>query len=311
MKKVHSYCSALFMLLVCCTMGLADSAHTVYTRDALIVEEYPVTRDELYNADSEHFKKRAKWRTPAFSLERLNKMFSPLGYTFYQACPECSFDFYHGKKLLIGGIDNIRGVSIDHKRSHFVFYASQLGKKFPEGELVCMDGVITRCSRDTMYGCGNLGPLYVNGELVWCDVKTEGHAQWDGVIRDAQKILYTFTFQFGAGSMPVYFKTIDSKWLLQIRDVGRAILDGEDLCKKYGYSGMWKYRLLKGKPFFFFTHKGDKKFRISYDGKEIPGLWYDFIGDNGGWTVLGNDVMVWFSAMRGDQCYYVEAGIYE
>jgi hypothetical protein len=62
---------------------------------------------------------------------------------------------------------------------------------------------------------------------------------------------------------------------------------------------------------FFFTHKGDKKFRISYNGKEIPHLWYDFVGDNGEWIVFGNDVMVWFGAMRDNQLYYVEAGIYE
>ena len=162
-----------------------------------------------------------------------------------------------------------------------------------------------------MDGWGQLGPYFLDGELVWCDVKTEGYARWDGVIRSKKKILYTFTFEYGAGSMPVYFQTQDNSWLLQIRNDGRVILDGEDLREKYGYAGMWKYRLLQGKAFFFFTHQGDKRFRISYNEKEIPGLWYDYIGDNGGWTVSGNEVMVWFAAMRGDQWYYVEAGIYE
>jgi hypothetical protein len=311
MKNVRLYCSALFILLVVCGIGQTGSTQTVYSSDSLVVEEYPVTRDGLYNADAAHFNKRAHWRTPAFGLETLNTMFSPLGYTFTQACPECSFDFYHGQKLLIGGIDNIRGVSIDNKRSHFVFYASQSGKRFPEAELVCMDGIITRCSRDTMYGWGTLGPLYVNGELVWCDVKTEGHALWEGVVRNKKEVIYTFDFQFGAGAMPVYFQAIDGRWLLHIRNDGRVILDGEDLRTRYGYDGMWGYRLITGKPFFFFTHKGDKRFRISYEGKEIPDLWYDFIGDNGGWTVSGNEVMVWFAAMRGAHCYYVEAGVYE
>ena len=311
MKKLKVYCSALFILLVLCGIGQTGNTQTVYASGSLILEEYPVTRDNLYDATSEHFKKRAKWRTPAFDLKTLNKQFSPLGYTFVQACPECSFDFYQGTKLLVGGIDNIRGISLDHEGGHFVFYASQLGKQFPESELICMDGEIQRCTKDKMDGWGQLGPYYVKGEWVWCEVIDKGHARWEGIIRNEKKILYTFDFQFGAGAMPVYFHATDDRWLLQIRDDGRVILDGEDLCTKYNYAGMWEYRLLKGNPFFFFTHRGDKKFRISYKGKEIPDLWYDFIGDDGGWTVSGNEVMVWFAVMRGDQWYYVEAGIYK
>jgi hypothetical protein len=301
----------LFILLVLSSSGQTGNTQTAYTSDSLILEEYPVTRDELYNADSEHFKKRAKWRTPASDLETLNRKFSPLGYTFVQSCPECSFDFYHDKHLVVGGIDNIRGVSLDHEGGHFVFYASQMGKRFPDSELVCMDGEIQRCTKDKMEGWGQLGPYYMHGELVWCDISDKGHAQWEGVIRNEKKILYTFTFQFGAGAMPVNFQAINGSWLVQIENDGSVILDGENLCKKYGYAGMWEYRLLKGKPFFFFSHQGEKKFRISYNGKELPDLWYDFIGDNGGWTVYGNEVMVWFAAMRGDQWYYVEAGTYE
>jgi hypothetical protein len=110
--------------------------------------------------------------------------------------------------------------------------------------------------------------------------------------------------------MPVRFEALDGYWLLQLQD-GRVILNGEDLCKKYDYTGMWGYRFLKGKPFFFFKHKGNQKVRLSYNGKQLPHLWYDFVGDNGGWTVFGNEVMVWFGAVRGDQWYYVEAGMYE
>jgi hypothetical protein len=135
-------------------------------------------------------------------------------------------------------------------------------------------------------------------------------AHREGRVRNAKKVLFEFSFEYGAGGMPVHFESLDGNWLLQIDD-GRVILNGKDLCKKYGYSRMWRYRSLKGKPFFFFTHKGDEKIRLSYNGKELPHLWYDFVGDNGGWKVFGNEVMVWFGAVRGDQWYYVEAGMYE
>jgi hypothetical protein len=152
---------------------------------------------------------------------------------------------------------------------------------------------------------------------VWCEVIYKGDimrgvnlAHWAGHVRNSKKVLYEFSFEYGAGSMPAHFEVLDGHGLLQIDD-GRVILDGEDLCKKYGYSRMWGYRFLKGKPFFFFTQKGDGKIRLSYKGKELPHLWYNFVGDNGGWKVFGNEVMVWFGAVRGDQWYYVEAGMYE
>jgi len=164
---------------------------------------------------------------------------------------------------------------------------------------------------------GNLGPAYMNNELVWCEVTFDGDtarmvnlAHWKGLIRNSKKVLYEFSFEYGAGGMPVRFGAGEGYWLLQIED-GRVILNGEDLCKKNNHAGMWGYRFFKGKPFFFFSNKRDQKIKLSYDGKEIPNLWYNFVGDNGGWTTFGNEVMVWFGAMRGNQWYYVEAGMYE
>jgi hypothetical protein len=291
---------------------------TVYVTDTLIVEEYPITRMDLYNDTLVHMKKREKWRTPSFNLIEINRKFSSLGYHFVQDCPGCPLDFYQGNKLLVKGVVDIRGFSLDEKREHFVFFATELGKRFPEDAIVCIDGKIQPCPAAEKWDrWGELGPGYVKNELVWCEVTYAGDtirevnlAHWEGRVRNAKKVLFEFSFEYGAGSIPVRFEALDRYWLLQIED-GRVILNGEDLCKKYGHSRMWGYRFLKGKPFFFFTHKGDKKIRLSYDGKEIPHLWYDFVGDNGGWTVSGNEVMVWFGAVREDQWYYVEAGIYE
>ena len=172
-------------------------------------------------------------------------------------------------------------------------------------------------SKERRDGWGNLGPVYMNNELVWCEVAFAGATlqmvnltHWKGLIRNSKKVLYEFSFEYGAGGMPVRFGAGEGYWLLQIED-GRVILNGEDLCKKHNYGGMWEYRFIKGKPFFFFSQKGDQKIKLAYNGKEIPNVWYDFIGDNGGWTVFGNEVMMWFGAMRGNQWYYVEAGVYK
>jgi hypothetical protein len=302
----------------------AQISPKVYASDTLLVEEYPITRKDLFDSTFAYMKTREKWRISASDPEILNKKFSPLRYRFVQVAPGYNrafpglSDFYKGDKLLISGIGNIRGVSMDQHRKHFVFFASQSGKQFPKSEIVCIDGKIQRClTKEKSEGWGQLGPAYVKNDLVWCEVNHKPDtgrmvnlAHWEGRIRNAKKVLFEFSFEYGAGSMPVRFESIDGYWLLQIED-GRVILNGEDLCKKFGYSGMWGYRLLKGKPFFFFTQKGDRKFRLSFNGKELLNPCYDFVGDNGGWTAYGNEVMVWFGATRGDQWYYVEAGIYE
>jgi hypothetical protein len=288
-----------------------------YASDTFIVEEYPIARKDLYDNTLIHMKKREKWRIPSFNPLQINRKLSSLGYHFVQACPDCSVDFYRGKILIMGGMVNLRGFSMDSKGQHFTFFASKLGDRFPASELFCINGEIQRCTKEKMYGWGQLGPCYANNDLVWCEVSHKPDtvrmvnlAHWEGRVRNAKKVLFEFSFEYAAGGMPVRFEALDGYWLLQLQD-GRVILNGEDLRKKYDYTGMWGYRFLKGKPFFFFTHKGDQKVRLSYNGKELPHLWYDFVGDNGGWKVFGNEVMVWFGAVRGDQWYNVEAGMYE
>jgi hypothetical protein len=324
MQKFNLFISLLIMGLLLGSNADAHMMPKIYASGTLIVEEYPITRKDLFDDTFAYMKKREKWRISAFGLEILNRKFSSLGYHFVQVSPGYnrafpgSFDFYQGNKLLIGGIGNIRGVSLDQHGKHFVFFASQSGKRFPEHEIVCIDGKIQRCLAKEKYdGWGQLGPAYVKNELVWCEVAYAGDtvregnlAHWEGRVRNSKKVLFEFSFEYSAGSMPVRFEAADGYWLLQIED-GRVILNGEDLCKKFDYTGMWGYRFLKGKPFFFFTHKGDQNVRLSYNGKELLNLCYDFVGDNGGWTVYGNEVMVWFGATRGDHWYYVEAGIYE
>lgn len=324
MKKFLLFISLLIMGLLLGSNADAQISPKVYAGGPLIVEEYPILRKDLFDGTFSYMKAREKWRISASDPEILNKKFSSLGYHFVQVSPGYNrafpglFDFYHGDTLLIGGIGNIRGVSLDQQGKHFVFFASQSGKRFPESEIQCNDGKIQRCPTKEKYdGWGQLGPAYVKNELVWCEVANAGDiargmnlAHWEGRVRNAKKFLFEFSFEYAAGSMPVRFEAADGFWLLQIED-GRVILNGEDLCKKYGYTGMWGYRFFKGKPLFFFTHKGDQKVRLSYNGKELLNPCYDFVGDNGGWTVYGNEAMVWFGATRGDQWYYVEAGIYE
>jgi hypothetical protein len=273
MKKFNMFVFMLIMGVLFGSSADAQISPKIYASDTFIVEEYPMTRKDLYDNTLVHMKKREKWRTPAPDLETLNKRFSPLGYRFVQVSPGNDrdfanprlFDFYQGDQLLIGGISNIRGVSLDQDGKHFVFIATKWGKQFAEDAIVCIDGKIQRCpTKEKSDGWKQLGgPAYVKNKLVWCEVTYAGDmtrevnlSHWEGRVRNAMKVLFEFSFEYGAGSMPVHFREIGGTWLLEVDD-GRVILNGVDLCKKYNYSGMWLYRSLKGKPIFFFTYTGE------------------------------------------------------
>ncbi len=322
MKKLNMFVSISCLFLPLWSICEAQINKNVYISDSFIIEEYPTKREDLY-ATLDYSKKREKWRGLPYKdglVDSINKKIIPLSYKLVQREESPVYDFLKKQKLIEAGLYDITNFSIDKQNPNFVFFAKQRSEKTVFGVYVKNDHIQKMKEYSELYMSyffHGFYPFFVNTDLTWCEVIEKGDtirgvnlAHWEGFVKNSKEILYKFSFEYGAGGMPVHFREIGGSWILEIDD-GRVILNGENLCKKYNYSGMWQYRSLKGKPFFFFTHKGDKKFRISYDGKEIPRLWYDFVGDNGGWTVFGNDVMVWFGAMRDKQLYYVEAGIYE
>jgi hypothetical protein len=279
-------------------------------------------KESLFVAPKGFLEKREQWRErPVITEEDLigtiHTKIKPLGYQFRKIPGFQAWDFYRGEEKLAEELFDIEGFSIDKQKRNFVFLSKQREK---DGEVLVFiknDKVKKIKKGDILYDWYNyyrFYPFYIDNDLVWCEVETEGYAKWDGIIRNQNKILYSFTFVYGAGGMPVHFRKTENKWFLEIdnnKEEGRIILNGEELQMKYNYSGMWQYYLLKDKPFFFFTRKGDKKYRMSYNEKEVPGVWYDFVGYNGAWGVKGNDIMIWFFAEREGQWYYVEAGIYK
>ena len=121
MQKFNLFISLLIMGLLLGSNADAQMMPKIYASGTLIVEEHPITRKDLFDNTFAYMKKREQWRISAFGLERLNRKFSSLGYRFVQVSPGYnrsfpgSFDFYQRDRLLIGGIGNIRGVSLDQQ----------------------------------------------------------------------------------------------------------------------------------------------------------------------------------------------------
>lgn len=125
--------------------------------------------------------------------------------------------------------------------------------------------------------------------------------------------VYTYTLDKGwTGPIAVRLSAWDDRWVLEALP-GKVIIDGESLNERLGYAKIFGWRLLAGKPFFFFG--GADGIGLFYDGQVLP-YHYDEVpyylccvpaianpGDS--------ETMVWFHGLRDGMWYYVEMGIYE
>jgi hypothetical protein len=321
MKKIFFITLIAAMLPLSYSITLLQVKPALYKRDTFIVEEYPIEKKYLNSLPKEILEKRKQWRerlaiTEEDMIGSIHTKIKPLGYQFMQIWGMMAWNFMKGDEVLAKELYDIQGFSMDKQQKNFVFLAKQRSEK-GEVFVFAQNNKIQKITKDDkMYNWFywyKFYPFYIENDLICCEVTDKGHAFWEGAIRNQNELLYNFSFTYGAGGMPVHFSKIDESWLLEIFEhehKGRIIIDGEDVRQKYSCSGMWGYCSIKNKAFFFFTNKEDNKYRMSYNGKEVPDVWYDFVGYNGAWGVMRNDTMIWFYAMRGEQFYYVEAGIY-
>jgi len=96
-------------------------------------------------------------------------------------------------------------------------------------------------------------------------------------------------------------------WVLEAQEF--VILDGRILNHEYGYDEMFDWRLVAGKPFFFFSQNGFVY--LSYNDQTLP-VTYDYILHDGcceagsARNPHGNDSLVWFYGARDSVWYYTE-----
>jgi len=99
-------------------------------------------------------------------------------------------------------------------------------------------------------------------------------------------------------------------WVLEVD--GTLVVGGEIMNLAWGYGEIFEYRLLDGKPFFFFEQDG--QVGISHDGQELPVRYDEIIHAEccGGMNnPRFSENMAWFYARREGMWYYVEIGEYE
>ncbi|MEM5773897.1 MAG: hypothetical protein AAGU05_02760 [Anaerolineaceae bacterium] len=112
-----------------------------------------------------------------------------------------------------------------------------------------------------------------------------------------------------AGSTPIYgLWDWAGRWALEVN--GALVVEGELYNHKAGYREIFNFRMLAGKPFFFFFKEG--RTGIFYDGQTWPGLFDEIFHGACCEPAIanprGNDAMLWFYARQQDWWHYVELG---
>ena len=145
-------------------------------------------------------------------------------------------------------------------------------------------------------------PVLYQGDLLWLETTRNSRIQ---VLTSSRDIIYSFASYREPFYSTEKFTTWDGHWIWAPLDF--LIQDGEILNEKLGFQEIFKWRLIDGKPAYFFRKNGRVGF--SYDGKIIPLEYQDiahymccgyaannpFLGDNS----------AYFFAEREGVWYYV------
>ncbi len=125
--------------------------------------------------------------------------------------------------------------------------------------------------------------------------------------------VYTHTFgEISVSPIARRLSEWEGQWVLEVLP-GQVIIAGESLNARLGYDEIFEWRLLAGRPFFFFSSADGVG--LSYDGQVLP-YRYDEVPHylccepalaNPG----HNEMMIWFHGLRNGMWHYVELGVYE
>lgn len=239
--------------------------------------------------------------------------------------------------LILGGfgyhLERV-GTATDHNQDRFDLY---------RGEEKLMEGITQFYPADTYLneiGGGDFVMLVEDSEFREWLVRKDSLEPWDpalhgvtfGVIsgealvtmsRDPQNYnrlmvqsdgeeIFSYTVSESGPIDPVKgLRSWNGQWVLEVD--GTLIVAGANINLKEGYDEIFHFRMIEGKPFFFFKQAG--KVGISYGG-EVLDVGYDEVihytcCEAGAFDIRSNEKMVWFYALRDGKWHYVELGRFE
>ncbi len=186
-------------------------------------------------------------------------------------------------------------------------HAADLAKTFPDNSIYqdARPGLRTTLGTDTLTAILNYDQACQAG--------------WVSLYRNTSEI-YRIDVGVCSPIMPLIgLWTYDGHWVLETAllapesIVGHITRDGELLNASDGYSDMFGFQLMRGRPFFFFRREGGLGY--SYDGHDVLAGYDDIPRYNccsaSQLNARQAQDMVAFFARRGRTWYYVEIGAFD
>ncbi|MFZ5827482.1 MAG: hypothetical protein ACOY94_24535 [Bacillota bacterium] len=148
-------------------------------------------------------------------------------------------------------------------------------------------------------------------------VYARANQQWEVEVVAGGEVVYTYrhpkALRMASPHHMVQGLTAwNGQWVLETVEA-KVLVGGESLNERLGYPEIFGFRLIAGKPFFFFTQEG--KVRLSYDGQVLPNH-FDRVPHYGccestAYNPRGSEQMVSFFGLRDGQWYHVDLGVYD
>lgn len=280
----------------------------------ITIEEYPIVERSVDQPGhfeysdrltEEIMKKRAEWRegkTGGHRVVYLNEKLAPTGFRLAESV-EGTYDLYKGEELVHAGLKEINGVAVSDDGKDFAFVAHWWERT---ATLVTSKGTQPWEMQVHIY----MPPAFAGNDLVEI-VSLDGNRTRFGILRNGQEV-YQGDLPPTVADLPVKgFYGWNGQWVVELK--GDVIIEGKSLKEQHGYDEVFGWRLIDGKPFYFY--RIGEKVGMSYDGRHQAAQYDEVMHymccEPAAFNPMGNDSMVWFHARKGEMWYYVEAGVFK
>ncbi|MCL4561827.1 MAG: hypothetical protein M1281_14620 [Chloroflexi bacterium] len=160
-----------------------------------------------------------------------------------------------------------------------------------------------------------LAPVTVGGKQVTVEETSLNSSQYgntQALVKVDGQVVFQYTLTpFGASSHIYRLGSYDGHWILEVD--GMLVQDGRILNQDLGYTEIFNWSLLDGKPFYFFVKDGQVS--ISYAGQALPVAYQQVVHrlccEPAAFNVGSSDQMVWFYALKDEVWNYVEVGMFQ
>jgi hypothetical protein len=271
----------------------------------LTLEEYAVVENEVDSplTSGDDFRKRipnavfekhAELRSPTQkqSLDEINAALEPFGYRL-----EAPFHrLYKNDELLKGDVTNFYPITMNASETDFLLRLEGSGSY-----LLTKDGLVEWDSSRSL----STWPVFAKNDLITLQAEEDNSAV--NVLKNG-KVIFTQALTFTIEAPVHFLQSYRGQWVLETNET--VIIDGKDLREANGYSEVFGWQTLDGRPFYFFIKDG--KVGLSYNGQVLPVLYEQVIHglccDLTAFNPEGSERMVWFYALKEGVWHYVELG---